>query len=183
MNTIIKRFRTVKFSLLVTALLLVATSGSAQDPGADAGSNTSYSTFAWMKQNIQFYDAARFRGVPIRELLEKTIIEELETKGLRFSSSGTSANLLVAYTLVLEDTADDAEIETLYEAEPELRPLEIEDRDFEEGLLLLKIVNANTREQVWKRMIRGIAALEMPEDIREARTRSIVHELLSTYEP
>ena len=140
-------------------------------------------TFAWVSQNVHFYDAARFANAPIKEQLENAIVVGLEARGLRFVASLDSADLGLSYIVVLENEATPKEIATFREAHPHIAALPNDPEKFEGGMLFAKLVNRQTRVKLWDNTYRGIVAFDMPAAPRRERMSEMVTSLLSTYKP
>ncbi|MGR9091338.1 MAG: hypothetical protein ACU85U_12235 [Gammaproteobacteria bacterium] len=140
-------------------------------------------TFAWLERNVHFYDAARFTNAPIKEQLEAALIAGLESKGLKFVDSFDSADLELSYIAVLENAATATEIATFRTAHPDIVSLPDNPKQFEGGMLFVKLVDRDTRVKVWDNTYRGIIALDMPEEPRKVRMNELIESLISTLVP
>jgi hypothetical protein len=160
------------------AVLAINSVGVAQEQVSRTGR-----TFAWVSQNVHFYDAARFPDWNVKEKLEDAIIAGFEKKGLNFTESLEAADFELSYIAVLENASTPTEIASFREAHPEIAALPNDPEKFEGGMLFAKLVNRHTRVKMWDNTYRGIVALDMPEAPRAKRVDEIVTELLSTYNP
>ena len=151
--------------LLCVGLIAVASIVSvAQAEGVPAGAKIS-----WLAGGQYFYDAPRFRHIDIRKTVNDAIEEVLTAKGFQFEADPAAGDYLVGYTLVLEDLLDDAAREVVFLRDPSLGALGLEDRNFENGVVAAKILEARTRRVLWSRSVRGFAVLDLPEDVRKRR--------------
>ncbi len=158
------------------AALLISSPGSA-DEHLSAGTKT----FAWAVQNVHFYDAPRFGRAPIKEMLEKEIVEELEKRNLRLVTSVEAADLELSYIAVLENEATHEEMEAFHQRNPDIAALHMDSEKFEQGVLFAKLVDRRTGQKVWESTQRGLVALSMPEVQRTKRLSEIIRDLVSTY--
>ena len=140
-------------------------------------------TFAWVKQNVHFYDAARFPDWNIKQELESGIIAAFEAKGLKFVDSIEDADLGLSYIAVLENAATPTEIAEFRETHPHIAALPNDPQKFEGGMLFAKLVDLHTRVKVWDNTYRGMVALDMPAAPREQRMQELLTTLLSNYKP
>jgi len=139
------------------------------------------SSFSWMPAGRYFYDAARFKDSTIRARLEDTIIYELKDKGYDFVASASDVEFQIGYMVVLENTLNDSELQSLYEQEPELQAIELDLKSYEHGTLFIKAVDPKTRRHFWKNTLQGFVNLEMPDDVREQRLRVTIQKVLKSF--
>ena len=151
--------------------------------GAEETDSTAGKSFAWVGQNMHFYDASRFGETPIREMLENGIVAGLEERGLRFVASLESADMELSYVAVLGNKATDEEITAFRQAHPDIAGLAEDPEEFEQGLLFAKLVDRRTREKVWENTYRGLVALDMPQAQRTERLNELIENFVSTYPP
>ncbi len=140
-------------------------------------------TFAWVQQNVHFYDAARFPDWNVKQNLESGIIAAFEAKGLKFVDSIEGADLGLSYIAVLENAATPTEIAEFREIHPHIAALPNDPQKFEGGMLFAKLVDQDTRVKVWDNTFRGMVALDMPEAPRQERMQEMITTLLSNYKP
>ncbi len=137
------------------------------------------STISWGRK--YFFDAPRFKEHNVQELLDTAISEKLKTYGIKISEGNSSSKYVLNYTLVLEESATQLQIEDLYEHEPEFKDSEDEELNFEHGKFLISIRDRDTRAAIWRNDVEGLASLEMPDEIRQKRVKTIIDQAFMTF--
>ncbi len=128
-----------------------------------------------------FFDAPRFKDDNIQELLDVAIEEKLKTFGIKLTEGNSSSNYVLNYTLVLEESASQQEIEELYIQEPELKDSSDGEVNFEQGKFLISIRDRDSRMAIWRNNVEGIASLDMPDEIRQKRVKTIIDKAFLTF--
>ncbi len=128
-----------------------------------------------------FFDAPRFKDHNIQEQLNASIEEKLNSYGIQISEGNSSSKYVLNYTIVLEESASQLEIEDLYEHEPELKDSSDDALNFEHGRFIISIRDRNTRKAVWKNNAEGLAVLEMDSQLRERRINALVDEVFANF--
>ncbi len=142
---------------------------------------TSGSTFSWMPSGTFFYDSARFKNPAIRDRLRGKIIQEFQARGYEFVETGEDVSFQVGYTLILENSLDDTELQKLYQQMPYLESLQLDPDKYEQGILIIKAVDPQTRRHFWRNTIQDFVNLEMPADVRDKRLHEIIHIVLASF--
>ena len=127
-----------------------------------------------------FFDAPRFKNHNVQELLDSAISEKLKTYGIQITQGNTNKYVL-NYTLVLEESASELEIEDLYEHEPELKASPDKASHFEHGKFIISIRDRATREAIWRNNFEGIAGLDMSEDVRQIRIHNFIDQVFDNF--
>ena len=138
-------------------------------------------SFAWLNRAEQFYDAPRFKGDSVETVLKDTIVDVLTAKGFRFTPSSNQSDFLVGYTVILGEPVSDAEIDAMYEVEPELKSVRSNSKSYEHGTLVIKVFNPGVWRSIWSGSYEGYASLELPDEVRKRRLRVLVEEVLATF--
>ncbi|MBT8113706.1 MAG: hypothetical protein KJO47_08515 [Gammaproteobacteria bacterium] len=137
------------------------------------------STISWGRK--YFFDAPRFKDDNIREQLDAAIEEKFKTYGIKLTEGNSSSKYVLNYTLVLEESASQQEIEELYIQEPELTDSSDGEINIEQGEFLISIRNRDTRMAIWRNNIEGLAILEVPDEIRQKRVKTIIDQAFMTF--
>ena len=168
--------------LLLLCITLSTNAGDISKPESIPGpALRAGATFSWMPSGTFFYDAARFKDSDIRANLEKIIISELKNKGYNFVDSAADAEFHIGYLLVLESALSEAEIEELYQQQPEFRSLQLDPEEFEHGTYMIKAVDPKTRRHFWRNTLKGFTNLNMTGEIRDRRLHAGVKEILNSF--
>ena len=141
--------------------------------------NISGSTLSWGRK--YFFDAPSFRNSNVQELLDEAISRKLKSYDIQLAEGNTNSKYVLAYTVLLGDTASQADIKDLYAQEPELKEISEESSNYEQGKLLISIRDRETHKPIWKNSVEGFANLDMANELREQRVRAIVDQAFATF--
>lgn len=128
-----------------------------------------------------FFDAPRFKDDNVQELLDAAIEEKLNTYGINLTKGNSNSKYVLNYTIVLEESATQSEIDDLYEHEPELKDSSDGDINFEHGKFIISIRDRETRGAIWKNNIEGIANLDLSKDVRKQRIHNLVEQTFENF--
>jgi hypothetical protein len=161
-------------SIVLTALILLGTFAVAQEISCDySGANFAHlKTYAWAS------------GHPVAdELANQTIVSSIDTqlsaRGLREVSPGAHPNMLVSYDVVF-----DRDIRRLGVRDG-LRNLRWSSgsKDVLIAMLVVNLVDADTREMVWRGMASGEVDAKASPEKRDKKIREVAQKLFRNYPP
>ena len=127
-----------------------------------------------------FFDAPRFKDDNIQELLDAAIEDKLNSYGIEITE-GNSSKYVLAYTIVLEESATELEIKDLYEHEPELKDSSNGDINFEHGKFIISIRDRETFDAIWRNNLERIAGLDISDKVRQKRVKTFVDQVFMTF--
>lgn len=136
-------------------------------------------TISWGRK--YFFDAPRFKEHNVQELLDSAIEEKFKTYGIKLTEGNSGSKYVLNYTILLGDTASQSKIEDLYIEEPELKDSADEELNFEQGKFLISIRDRDTRAAIWGNDVEGLVSLEMPDEIRQNRVKTIIDQAFMTF--
>ena len=176
-------FNISKFSTALSFLLLSLSLCLLIQPNLSYAEETQLSEIkqagvSWGRK--YFFDAPRFKEDNIQELLDAAIEDKLNTYGIKIGGN-SSGNYVLNYTIVLEESATQSEIEDLYEHEPELKDSSDGDTNFEHGKFIISIRDRNTRDAVWRNNVEGMATLDLSENVRQQRIHNLVEQTFENF--
>jgi Domain of unknown function (DUF4136) len=162
-------------SLLLTLLLQACSSTNVTtdfDRQADFGK---YRTFGWMvaPQNA----GEMFNNSLIHKHMQSAVTNVLTTKGMRPSTG--SPDLLVAYHMGVKDKIDVTSWGYGYGRWGALGGRNVDVHQYKEGTMVIDLVDASTKELVW----RGIGTGAVERGNPEANISKAVADILSQYPP
>ena len=169
-------------------LLLVALSGCASiavnqdyNPRTDFGS---YHTFRWAPEPQNPTGDARIDNNPLLDSRIRSAVERhLTAKGFQ-KRDGSNADLLVAYQVAISDETDISTLSTYYGYRR--TGIIVQDtriREYEQGTLILDLVDASRNELVWRGTAQSEIRSDMSPQDREARIDEAVRTILAQYPP
>ena len=137
------------------------------------------SSLSWGRK--YFFDSPRFNDRNVKMELDIAILEKLETYGIKLNDVNNNYKYVLNYTILLGESASEAEIDDLYEQIPDLKVHPKESANYEQGKLLISIRDRNTRHAIWKSNVEGLANLKMSNEIRQQRIKLIIDDAFATF--
>jgi len=104
-------------------------------------------TYTWMPSGTFFYDAARFNQFDIKAKLEGAIKKELSIKGCFYVEPDQNTDFYMGYIVILEQTLNDSDISKVIEKYPELEFSNINEKKFEQGILIISASQVKDRKK------------------------------------
>lgn len=151
---------------------VVATGDSRTDPASAA-------TFSWAAGPATADSGPGLEGVPVSALLEEAIADTLQQKGYRYSAASGQGDLLVSYTMTLNDAAADRQLAEQYGMQPDLKYTSPDPDKFEKGTLVIDIIERQSGLSAWRSSLQGFAYLQLDDMQRRQRVHSMVARMLS----
>jgi len=136
-------------------------------------------TFSWGPK--YFLDAPRFKDTDAQQLVEETILEVLTGKGFQYAPQSNQTDLQVEYVILSGDTLSATGIEELLMREPELKTQGLKPENFENGTMIITVRDKKSQRMVWQGKKQDVVNLEMPENTRKQRLRSILEDVFATF--
>ncbi len=139
-----------------------------------------YKTFCWMTGcEFKFDGPTYLNDSLLRESLKTSIIEELETKGLKQDIN--NPDLLVGFTITVQD--EKAIIYHPSTEQPFYRPLDNDRREvtYLKGTLVVGMADAKESRIVWESF--AVSYMELQPDFTEPRIHKGIRLVLREYPP
>lgn len=146
------------------------------DPGTDAAAA---STFSWAERGESASGARLMADVPVNALLEEAIADILQQKGYRYSAATGQGDLLVSYTVTLNDEAADRQLSEKYGMQADLNVSSPDPDRFEKGTLVIDIKEQQSGLSAWRSALQGFAYLHINEAERRQRIHGMVRRMLA----
>ncbi len=153
--------------LLLVAGLAACDESMAAGADFDRGFDfTPFTTFAWEPNDGFPVGDPRLEGTPFfEERVHRYVSSELAMRGVRQVGLGETPDLLVHYHAIVRDRVDVYEVDrdAGYES-PQFGP-GVQVHQYEEGMLLIDLVQASTNRVIWRGWARAdvTAALDHPQ--------------------
>lgn len=174
--------RIVALVLVTQLALLGGCSSISVNHDFDREANfTSYKTYDWIPQSAS---AKGLQGnTLIDQRVKRAVNNELKAKGLR--QNAADPGLLLAYYVGVEDRIDVTDWGYTY---PGRYPGWYGGRDidvyhYKEGTLVLDIIDANSKQLVWRGSAQGTLAVNPTPEERERKITEAVTRMLANYPP
>ena len=151
---------------------VVATGDARTDPASAA-------TFSWTAASTPADTTPGMEGVPVNALLEEAIADTLQQKGYRYSAASGQGDLLVSYTMTLNDAAADRQLAEQYGMQSDLKYASPDPDKFEKGTLVIDIIERQSGLSAWRSSLQGFAYLQLDDMQRRQRIHGMVARMLS----
>ena len=183
---------TKRLALAVLCIVIAACTGptinSLSDPEARSDFGR-YKTYAWQPNPAQ--TDARVNPA-VGSLVVGAADEALAAKGYRLAAAGTP-DFLIAWQLTIEPKQQVSQIDVTPSARapggrfPGGSPMPYQTapltREFEEGTLILDIIDSPTQRHVWRGWAQGEIQKTVEPGVREKRIREAVRKILDEFPP
>ena len=170
------------------AILLTASAVGCSSPNVgydyDRGTNFSrYHTYAWVSGAQDATGDRRLDSSLVDTRIRSAIDTQLHTKGYVVSPDG-GADFLVAYHAGMKDMMQGASTQNYIGDRAHGTFTTISDiQSFQEGTLLIDIVDAKSRQLVWQASAKADVDQSLGPKERDARVHDVVRAMLSHFPP
>lgn len=151
---------------------VVATGDSRTDPASAA-------TFSWTAASAPADARPGMEDVPVNALLEEAIADTLQQKGYRYFAASGQGDLLVSYTMTLNDAAAERQLAEQYGMQADLKYSSPDPEKFEKGTLVIDIIERQSGLSAWRSSLQGFAYLQLDDMQRRQRIHGMVARMLS----
>lgn len=139
------------------------------------------STFAWLPDAVRYYRDERLKDASIKSLIEKEIVDNLNTRQMHLVESVNGAKYAIAYTAALESSLDDAAIIRRFGLLPGNTQIPQGDASVEKGTLVVYVYNNKTNQIIWRSAAQAGVKFDTPGDERKQRVKRVIAELFQTF--
>ncbi|MCG6938502.1 MAG: DUF4136 domain-containing protein [Gammaproteobacteria bacterium] len=151
---------------------------SVRDPGVYIAPG---STIAWLPEAVRYYQDERLKDAPLKSLIEKEIVANLQAKKMSVVESVNGANYAIAYTAALESSLDDTAIIRRFGLLPGNAQIPQNDANVEKGSLIVYVFNSKTSDIVWRSAAQVGVKFDTTADEQKLRVKRVVKEIFQTF--
>ncbi len=144
-----------------------------------------YKTFCWMKGCEFVYSGPSYLMTPeAKAIFQKSIIEEMATKGIRYDSENPDLLIDLHVTMESEKVETyhremmDSESNRFYRFYDRSQPIEI---DLLKGTLVLDMADRKESKMVWRSV--AVSYLDIHPELTDANIRKGIHKALEKFPP
>ncbi len=177
------------------AVVLALGIGCAPGPAVRSMQAPSYDfsrlkTYAWVEPNTEDVAAERFRNAALEKMIRAGVDRALIEKGYRFADDGRP-DFLVAEYVSLQEKLDSRTFQRVYGYDRGMGPTEGRSpydsktrvETYEAGTLVVDVLDAATREVVWRGTAEGKVDPQLDSEKRRQRLREVARRMLAAFPP
>lgn len=136
--------------------------------------------YQWAPQHIEFHDDSRLAHANLNNLIQKSIINELNSKGYSYEPDASQPDFQIAYVAALKTALDDLSIERKYGIRPGLVDGKNDQSKYEKGTIIVDLIEPVSGRLIWRGAGQAMATLEdIPQDVRKSRVQKFIKDLFS----
>ena len=137
--------------------------------------------FAWLPESIDFHKDQRLQGSKLQSMIEQGIKQNLQDMGYRFVDSVSKSDFSIGYTAALESALNDDEIMRRFGLLPGSSIATIGSAEYEKGSLIIYVMNASSRDVVWRSAVQAGVDLSAGDAERKQRLGSLLKDMFLTF--
>jgi len=163
---------TVSPRIPATPFSVVATGDSNFDASQAA-------TFAWSGDMQDVANVPHLRDVPLNNMLKASIANTMNSKGYRYTASPGTGDLVVGYSVSLDDAGVNSTAARDHGVQPGLNFSTPDPEKYEKGTIVIEVTEVATRRVAWRSALQGFSIIELDEVDRRKRLDGLVQRMLS----
>lgn len=137
------------------------------------------STFSWSTVMQEIAGVPRLQGVPLRDMLTTSIADNMRSKGYRYSAEPGTGDLVVGYSVTLDDAETVSAAARERGVVPGLNFSTPDPEKFEKGTIVIEVTEAATGLVAWRSALQGFSIIELDDADRRKRLDGMVQRMLS----
>lgn len=141
---------------------------------------TAATTFSWAAATQVPTGDPRMDDVQLQKLLRAAISNAMTEKGYQATAAGAPADLLVGYSITLNDDArTDKDIVDNYGVQASINVSSPDPALYEKGTLVIDIIDSRTGLMAWRSALQGFTDSRISEQERRQRINLMVQRMLA----
>ncbi len=136
--------------------------------------------YQWAPRQIEFHDDSRLAHANLNNLIQMSIIDELNSKGYSYKPDASQPEFQIAYVAALKTALNDQAIEQKYGIRPGLVDGKSDQSKYEKGTIIIDLIEPVSGRLIWRGAGQAMATLEdIPQDVRKSRVQKFIKDLFS----
>lgn len=136
-------------------------------------------TFAWSSNMQDVASVQRLQDVPLEDMLRDSIAGNMNSKGYRNLAYTGKADLVIGYSVSLDDAATSSAAAREHGVQPGLAFTTPDPEKFEKGTIVIEVREAVTGLIAWRSALQGFSIIELDDADRRKRLDGMVQRMLS----
>ena len=136
-------------------------------------------TFSWSSSMQEVTGVPRLNEVPFRDMLKASISDNLNAKGYRYQGEQGPGDLVVGYSVSLDDSEMNSDAARRSGVIPSLNFSTPDPEKYEKGTIVIEVIQSTNGIVAWRSALQGFAIIDMDDADRRKRLDGMVQRMLS----
>lgn len=136
-------------------------------------------TFSWSSSMQEVTGVPRLNDVPLRDMLKDSISHNLNAKGYRYQGEQGPGDLVVGYSVSLDDSEMNSDAARRSGVIPSLNFSTPDPEKYEKGTIVIEVTQSANGIVAWRSALQGFSIIELDDADRRKRLDGMVARMLS----
>lgn len=138
-------------------------------------------TYSWSSSMQELTGVPRLHDVPLRDMMKDSIRSNMEAKGYRYDDGQGPGDLVVGYSVSLDDAEMNSDAARRSGVIPSLNFSTPDPEKFEKGTIVIEITESTTGVVAWRSALQGFSIIDLDDAERRNRLDGMVRRMLSGF--
>jgi len=136
-------------------------------------------TFSWSPNMQELSGVPRLNEVPLRDMLKDSISHNLNAKGYRYQGEQEPGDLVVGYSVSLDDSEMNSDAARRSGVIPSLNFSTPDPEKYEKGTIVIEVTQSANGIVAWRSALQGFSIIDLDDADRRKRLDGMVARMLS----
>jgi hypothetical protein len=136
-------------------------------------------TFSWSSSMQEVAGVPRLNDVPLRDMLKDSISHNLNAKGYRYQGEQGPGDLVVGYSVSLDDSEMTSDAARRSGVIPSLNFSTPDPEKYEKGTIVIEVTQSANGIVAWRSALQGFSIIDLDDADRRKRLDGMVARMLS----
>jgi hypothetical protein len=136
-------------------------------------------TFSWSSGMQEITGVPRLHDVPLKDMLKDSISDNLNAKGYRYQEEQGPGDLVVGYSVSLDDSEMNSDAARRSGVIPSLNYSTPDPEKYEKGTIVIEVTQSATGIVAWRSALQGFSIIDLDDADRRKRLDGMVQRMLS----
>ena len=136
-------------------------------------------TFSWSSRMQELNGVPRLNDVTLRDMLKDSISDNLNAKGYRYQGEQGPGDLVVGYSVSLDDSEMNSDAARRSGVIPSLNFSTPDPEKYEKGTIVIEVTQSANGIVAWRSALQGFSIIDLEDADRRKRLDGMVARMLS----
>ena len=136
-------------------------------------------TFSWSSSMQELTGVPRLNDVALRDMLKASISDNLNAKGYRYQGEQGPGDLVVGYSVSLDDSEMNSDAARRSGVIPSLNFSTPDPEKYEKGTIVIEVIQSTNGIVAWRSALQGFSIIDLDDADRRKRLDGMVQRMLS----
>ncbi len=136
-------------------------------------------TFSWSSSMQELTGVPRLNEVALRDMLKDSITHNLNAKGYRYQGEQGPGDLVVGYSVSLDDSEMNSDAARRSGVTPSLNFSTPDPEKYEKGTIVIEVTQSASGIVAWRSALQGFSIIDLDDADRRKRLDGMVARMLS----